>query len=136
MPSSHPSFHRITAIDVFQFAGPLQKAVVIALLAAMAAAVVVLAVKLASGKKLDGGSAFLSSLRLGGPILGGLGACWSLFNMTLGYAGVPGDPSPKIMAPGFAEAFLQVGLGFLVGVVAVLCHWAVTSRIDRQVLGV
>jgi MotA/TolQ/ExbB proton channel family len=133
---SHPSFHRITAIDVFQFAGPLQKAVIIALLLAIVAALIVLAVKLAAGKRLDGGSAFLSGLRLGGPIIGGLGACWSLFNMTLGYAGVPGDPPFKIMAPGFAEAFLQIGLGFLVGVVAVFCHWAVVSRIDRQVLGV
>lgn len=130
----HPSFHRITPFDVFVFAGPLQKVVMVGLLAAMAAALMVLVFKLASGK-LDGGSPFLSGLRLGGPIIGGLGACWSLFNMTLGYAGVPGDAPLKIMAPGFAEAFLQLGVGLLAGVVAVICHGAVTSRIDRQVLG-
>ena len=138
MPANmpHPAFHRITPVDVFDFSGPLLKLVVIALIAAMIAALVVAAIKLSSGKRLSGGSAFLSGLRLGGPIIGGLGACWSLLSMTLGYAGIVGDAPFKVMAPGFAEAFLQVGVGFLAGAVAVFCHWAVESRIDRQVLGV
>lgn len=138
MPTSGPPphFHRLTPIDVFSDGTPLMKLVVIVLLLAMAAALVVLVIKLSSGRRLTGGSAFLSGLRLGGPIIGGLGACWSLLTMTLGYASIPGDAPLKVMAPGFAEAFLQVGLGFLAGAVAVFCHWAVESRIDRQVLGV
>ena len=56
--------------------------------------------------------------------------------MTLGYANVPGEPPFKVLAPGFAESFLLIGLGLLAGTVAVLAHWAVESRIDRQVLGV
>src|SRR5215469_13100831 len=131
MHSAHP----ITPVLVFAFAGPLQKLVMIVLILSIAAALVVLATKLSSGKRLSGGSAFLSGLRLGGPVIGGLGACSSLLMMTLGYANVGKDLPLVALAPGFAEAFLQVGLGFLAGAVAVLCHWAVESRIDRQVLG-
>jgi hypothetical protein len=128
--------HRVTPIDVFQDAAPLQQLIVIALLLAMAAAVVVMVVKVSGGRRLAGGSAFLSGLRLGAPVIGGLGACSALFSMTLGVANVPIPVTLRMMAPGFAEAFLLASLGFLAGAVAVFCHWAVESRIDRQVLGV
>jgi hypothetical protein len=138
MPFSAPAppLHEITPLQVFEWSGPVQKLVVISLLLAIVAAIVVLAVKLSGGRRLAGGSTFLSGLRLGGPIVGALGACASLLSMTLGYAGVPGDPPLKILAPGFAEAFLQIELGLLAGAAAVFAHWAVESRIDRQVLGV
>jgi hypothetical protein len=126
--------HHLTPVDVFVFAEPLQKLIVVSLLAAVLAALAVLALKLRGGQRLSGGSAFLSGLRLGGPILGGLGAFLSLFNMTLGVANVPADLPLKALAPGFAEAFLVLGLGFMAGTVAVLCHWAVESRIDRTLL--
>jgi hypothetical protein len=124
----HPA---LTPIAVFAHSAPMQKAIVIALLLAIAAAVAVAAQKLSRAQRLPGGSAFLSGLRLGGPILGGLGACWSLFSMSLGYANVPGDLPLKVLAPGFAEAFLMVSLGFLAGGVAVLAHWGVEARMDR-----
>jgi hypothetical protein len=132
----HAISHQITPLDVFALAGPLLKLIVITLIVAIVAALAVLAVKLWGGRRLSGGSAFLAGLRLGGPIIGGLGACYSLLSMTLGYANVSGDPPLKVLAPGLAECFLQVSLGFLAGTVAVLAHWAVESRIDRQVLGV
>ncbi|HXU99666.1 MAG TPA: hypothetical protein VG166_04135 [Caulobacteraceae bacterium] len=125
----------LTPWTVFELAAPLQQGLMVALALAMAAAAFVLATKLRGGRRLDGGSAYLSGLRLGGPIIGALGAAFSLLNMTLGYASVPGDLPLKVLAPGFAEAFLQIGLGCLAGVVAVGAHWAVESRIDRQVLG-
>jgi hypothetical protein len=128
--------HRITPVEVFQLAAPLPKLVVIILILAIIAAIVVLAMKLAGGKRLNGGSAFLSGLRIGAPVIGILGACCSLFSMTLGVANVAVEPTLKMLAPGFAEAFLQVGLGFLGGAVAVFANWAVEARIDRQVLGV
>ena len=65
MPPVHAPIHRITPMDVFQFAGPLQKLLVVGLILAMAAAVVVLIIKLSEGRRLSGGSAFLSGLRLG-----------------------------------------------------------------------
>lgn len=126
--------HPLTPVVVFAHAASIQKLIILVLLVSMLAAVVVAVLRLSEGERLGGGSAFLSSLRLGGPILGGLGACWSLLSMALGYANVPGDVPLKALAPGFAEAFLMVGLGFLVGVVAVLAHWAVEARIDRSVL--
>ena len=130
----HPPFHPVTPVTVFELAAPLPKLVMIALILAVAAALAVLVAKLASGRRLSGGSAFLSGLRLGAPIIGFLGACDSLLMMTLGAANVPFEPTLKMLAPGFAEAFLQVGLGFLAGAVAVFAHWAVEARIDRQVL--
>jgi biopolymer transport protein ExbB/TolQ len=125
----------LTPLTVFEFAGPLQKFVMIILVVACVAALAVLALKLAGGKRLSGGSAFLSGLRLGAPIIGILGACDSGLNMTLAVASVPIDVTPKMLAPGIAESFLMVGLGFLAGAIAVVAHWAVESRIDRQVLG-
>jgi hypothetical protein len=129
-----PVNHRITPIVVFTNAETLQKLIIVALLASAVAALIVLAIKLRGGQRLDGGSAFLSGLRLGGPILGGLGACLSLLNMSIGYANVPGDLPLKVLAPGFAEAFFVVALGFLAGTVAVFANWVVESRIDHSVL--
>ncbi len=129
----HP---HLTPVDVFAFGTPLQKVVVLVLLGSIVAALIVLGAKLAGGKRLNGGSAFLSGLRLGGPVIGGLGACSSMLMMTLGVANTPVEVTLKMMAPGFAEAFLQISLGFLAGAVAVFANWAVESRIDRQVLGV
>jgi len=136
MPSqAHPVLAgSLTPFTVFEYAGPIQKFVMIILVVAMVAALVVLALKLAGGERLPGGSAFLSGLRLGAPIIGLLGACDSGLNMTLAVASVPIDVTPKMLAPGVAEAFLMVGLGFLAGAIAVVAHWAVESRIDRQVL--
>ena len=134
IPVQQTPLHRITPMDVFASSEPLQKLIIVALLASAVAALVVLALKLQGDKRLPGGSAFLSGLRLGGPILGGLGACLSLLNMSIGYAMVPGDLPLKVLAPGFAEAFFVVGLGFLAGVVAVLANWMVESRIDHSVL--
>jgi hypothetical protein len=132
---THPAVS-LTPLSVFEYAGPIQKFVMIILVATIIAALVVAALKLASGRHLSGGSAFLSGLRLGAPIIGLLGACDSGLNMTLAVASVPIEVTLKMLAPGIAEAFLMVGLGFLAGAIAVIAHWAVESRIDRQVLSV
>jgi biopolymer transport protein ExbB/TolQ len=135
-PIHHVALAPLTPLTVFDYAPPLQKFVILLLIAATVAALAVLALKLAGGKPLAGGSAFLSGLRLGAPIIGILGACDSGLNMTLAVASIPIEPTLKMLAPGFAESFLMVGLGFFAGAVAVVAHWAVESRIDRQVLGV
>jgi len=128
--------HPITLLAVFENAAPVAKLIMALLVLAIFAALAVLALKLGSGKRLTGGSAFLSGLRLGGPIIGFFGACYSGLAMTMGVANIPVQPTLKMLAPGFAESFLMVGLGFLAGLIAVIAHWAVESRIDRQVLGV
>jgi len=136
MPAPVQSLHMLRPIDIFGHAAPLQKLIIVALVIAIVAALVVLSTKLKGGKRLAGGSAFLSGLRLGGPIMGALGACATLLNMSIGYANIPDDPGFKILAPGFAECFFLVSLGLVAGTIAVLAHWAVESRIDRQVLSV
>jgi biopolymer transport protein ExbB/TolQ len=127
--------HTLTLAAVFENAATPAKLVMLVLLLAIIAAMVVAAIKLASGQRLAGGSAFLSGLRLGGPIIGFFGACYSGLAMTMGVANIPVQPTLKMLAPGFAESFLMIALGLLAGVVAVIAHWAVESRIDRQVLG-
>lgn len=125
----------LTPFFVFQNAPPVQQFIIVVLVLAIVAALTVLALKLAPGRRLSGGSPFLSGLRLGAPIVGILGACHAGLYMTLAVASIPIEPTLKMFAPGIAESFLMVGLGFLAGAIAVVAHWAIESRIDRQVLG-
>ena len=135
-PTVHRVLHGpITPIIVFQDAPLVTKLVVVLLIASIVAALVVLGTKLAQGRRLPGGSAYLSGLRLGGPIIGLLGACYTGLRMSIGIGNAPFDITFNMLAPGLAESFMQVFLGFLAGAVAVLAHWVVESRIDRQVLG-
>jgi MotA/TolQ/ExbB proton channel family len=136
----HPRAHSLAAepltpFTVFQYAPPVQQFIIVVLIAAIVAAVIVLALKLSPGRRLSGGSAYLSGLRFGAPIVGLLGACHAGLYMTLAVASIPIEPTLKMFAPGVAESFEMVGLGFLAGAIAVVAHWAVESRIDRQVLG-
>jgi len=131
--NAHPLV--LTPFKIFQLTDLPQQAIMVLLVIASLAALAVAAAKLSGGQRLAGGSAYLSGLRLGGPIIGGLGAAWSLLNATIGYANVGGDLPIRVMTPGFAEALLQISLGFFAGAVAVFANWAVESRIDRQVLG-
>ena len=125
---------RLTPAGVFFDADPLVKLVMLVLLLATVAAAVVGAVKLASGPRLTGGSAYLSALRLGGPLLGLLGAAYVGLFMFIGISNAPTPPSMTVLAPGLAEIVLLLVLGFLAGGVAVAFHWAVEARIDRAVL--
>lgn len=124
----------LTPLGIFADAAPAMKFIILALLASTVAAVVVCIVKLASGSKLTGGSAFLSGLRLGGPLAGLLGAAYTSLMIFIGISNVAGPVPLKVMAPGIAEAFFVLGLGVLAGSVAVIANWAVEARIDRTVL--
>jgi hypothetical protein len=133
MPPKTEQIH-LTLFTIFERAARFQQALMIILILATVAALVVLALKLASGRRLSGGSAFLSGLRFGGPVIGLVGACYAALTMTIGIVNVPVAVTLKLLAPGFAEIFLIMGLGFLAGVIAVFANWMVESRIDRQVL--
>jgi hypothetical protein len=134
-PEPHGAARPLTPFTVFRYAPPVQQFIIVVLILAIVAALAVLALKLSPGRRLSGGSAFLSGLRLGAPIVGLLGACHAGLHMTLALASVRIEPTLKMFAPGIAQSFEMVGLGFLAGAVAVLAHWAIESRIDRQVLG-
>jgi tellurite resistance protein TehA-like permease len=132
----HPLVGALTPLQVFADAPLAQQFIMLVLLAAMIAALIVMVLKVRRGPHLSGGSAFLSGLRIGGPIIGLLGACDAGLNMTIGVVNAGIDPTLRMLAPGIAQSFMMVGIGFLVGAVAVVAHWAVEARIDRQVLGV
>lgn len=125
----------ITLGNVFGDASPSVKLVMLLLVVGALAAVIVTVLKLASGRRLSGGSAYVSALRLGGPLLGLMGA---VFVVLMGFIGIAnaGESVPMaVLAPGFAEAALLFLLGLLAGVVGVICHWVIEARIDRTVLG-
>ncbi|MNH48487.1 biopolymer transport protein ExbB [compost metagenome] len=119
--------------QVFADANILMKAIMVLLVAATITAVVVAVLKLMSGTRLTGGSAFLSALRLGGPLIGLLGAAYIALTGFMAVAQV-GQTSLAVWSPAIAEASLLIVLGLLSGVVAVVAHWAVEARIDRAVL--
>lgn len=124
----------LTPLGIFGDAAPLMKLLILALVAATVAAIAVCSVKLASGSKLTGGSAFLSGLRLGGPLAGLLGASYTSLMIFIGLSNVAGPVPMQVIAPGIAEALFILGLGVLAGSVAVIANWAVEARIDRAVL--
>ena len=123
-----------SAGGIFAGAAPFQKLLMLGLVIATLVGVVISIRKLASGPRLSGGSAFVSGLRLGGPIAGILGASFAALRMCVGIASATYTPTLKTLAPGCAEVAALVGLGFLSGAIAVLLHWAIEAQIDKQVL--
>lgn len=123
----------MSPVSIFLDAAAPIQAVVLALIVAAIAAVVVTAKKVASGRHLTGGSAYLSALRLGAPLLGLLGAAFNGL-MMFGALAKFGPQPINVLAPGLAEATFLVVMGLIVGVIAVICHWAVEARVDRAVL--
>ena len=121
-------------VQVFVNATIINKALILCLCAATVACVVIGVRKLVAGPD-QGGSAFVSSLRLGGPVAGALGAAYALICMSVGLAHAAAAPSMQVLAPGFAEAATLIALGLFAGVVAVAFNWAIVARIDRSVLG-
>jgi len=124
----------LTLATVFFDAAETMKALMLGLVLAALAGAILTAAKLASGRRLSGGSAYLSGLRWGGPLIGLLGASFVLLSMFIGIANAPVSPPLRVLAPGFAEAALLVMLGILAGAVGVIGNWAVEARIDRAVL--
>ncbi|MFC5345958.1 MotA/TolQ/ExbB proton channel family protein [Brevundimonas staleyi] len=123
----------LTPATIFLDAALPVQIIVVALIVAALAAVAVTAKKVASGSHLTGGSAYLSALRLGAPLLGLLGAAFNGLMMFVALAKF-GDQPINVLAPGLAEAMFLVVMGLIVGVVGVICHWIVEARVDRAVL--
>lgn len=119
---------------VFGDASPFIKLLMVALVLAAVAALALTGLKLAGGRRLAGGSSFVSALRLGGPLVGLLGAVLNLINIFIGIANARAEVPLTVLSPGFAEASLIFFLGLMAGVVAVICHWIIEARIDRTVL--
>lgn len=134
LPTTAYAAVKLTVDNVFWDASPAMKVVMVVLVVASIAAIGLTAAKLKSGPTLTGGSAFVSALRLGGPLIGLLGASWNALMSFLAIANVGVQPPFPVLAPGFAESTLMFWLGLMSGVVAVVCHWVIEARIDRAVL--
>lgn len=124
----------LTPALVFMDAAPFPKLIMVGLIGAVIATIVICAKKLMAGPMLAGGSAFVSGVRLGGPLAGALGASYTMLMGFMGIANVDYPVTLKIIAPGLAEATFLLGLGLFAGAVAVVGHWALEARIDRDVL--
>jgi len=133
-PTAALAQSRLGVVTVFGDAAPLSKFLMLMMVVAAIAAMIVTAMKLSSGRRLAGGSSFVSALRPGGPLIGLLGAVFNLLMIFIGIAN-SGAPVPlTVLSPGFAEAALLFFVGLLVGVIAVTCQWVIEARIDRTVL--
>jgi biopolymer transport protein ExbB/TolQ len=124
----------LTPSLVFMDAAPFPKLIMLGLIGAVIATLVICGKKLFAGPHLAGGSAFVSGVRLGGPLAGALGASYTMLMGFMGIANVDYPVTLKIIAPGLAEATFLLGLGLFAGAVAVVGHWALEARIDRDVL--
>lgn len=128
---------RLTLGRVFADASLANQAVMAGLVAAAIAAVLVWGAGLARAvgpepSRAGAGLGFLKGVWLAGPLLGLLAASYTLLCMFIALANVQPTPSVAVLAPGFAEAALQVLLGLLAASVAVICHRHLEIRI-RQV---
>ena len=124
----------LTPAEIFANAAPVQKLIILGIVVATLAGIVVRALKLAPGRTISGGSAFISGLRLGGPIAGLLGGAFAALQMSLGVANMTYASTLKVLAPGFAEVAAVIALGLLSGAIAVALNWSIEARIDRQVV--
>jgi len=124
----------LNVVGVFGDSTPVIKLLMLGLGAASLVAVIATGLKLLPGRRLAGGSSLVSSLRLGGPLIGLLGAAYTLLMIFIGIANVGGEPPLSVLSPGFAEAAMVLLLGLLTGVIAVICQGVIEARIDRTVL--
>lgn len=125
---------KLTPVVVFLDAAMPMQLIMLLLVAAAVGAVVIAARKVLSGPSLSGGSTYLQALRLGGPLIGLLGAAYNVMVGNMAIANIGEQPPYHVLAPGVAEASFLFVLGLIAGVVAVICNWVVEARIDRAVL--
>ncbi len=125
---------RLGAGDILLYSNYIAQAMMIAMVGAALAAIAITVRKVTSGPTLTGGSAFISALRLGAPLLGLLGAMQTVFDTFIGLANIGAGVSFIALTPIFAEGTLVFIVGLITGIVAVVCHAVVEARIDRAVL--
>lgn len=131
-----PAGERLTVGGVFANASPEMQVIMILLAAATLAAVVVWALSLdkvgkGDAKGLAGALGRLRIVRSAGVPLGCLAAGYVMFSSFLGISNVRPAPTLTVVAPGLAEASLQIVLGLLATTVAVICERHLEGRIRR-----
>lgn len=118
-----PAADRLNLIGVFAHAGPLMKVVLFGLVIVSLAAVTVWVVRLMRpgqrrSNSLAAGAAWLSGVAASAPLVGLFGGAYTALNGFIGISNVRPTPSLTVLAPGFAEAMLSIGLGLLAAAIA------------------
>jgi len=131
-----PAAERLTVGGVFADASPEMKLIMLLLTAGTLAALAVWGLSLGKvskgdAKGLAGALGRLRIVRSAGVPLGCLAAAYVMFSSFLGISNVRPAPTLTVMAPGLAEASLQIVLGLLATTVAVICERHLEGRIRR-----
>jgi biopolymer transport protein ExbB/TolQ len=131
-PTMLPPDQRLGLADVFLDASPVNRAVMVGLIIATVVAVVLWAVRLTQKVDVTGWSlSYFRGLKGAGPFVGATGAAYTLLLSFIAVSNVRPSPSLTVMAPGIAEAILQILLGLLAAAVAVVCERHLEGRIRR-----
>ena len=118
--------------SVFANAAVPQKIVLVALVGAIPATVVA-AFLVHREKRADTtGARAIAELRLAGPALGLLVGAMNSFHMAQSILRAPIAPTTKQLAPGIFEVATLIGLGALVGIVAMIAHGALGLAAARS----
>lgn len=120
----------ITLGSMFGNAVLPMKLVMLGLVGSTIAILIIGAVKLMRSPP-DGGSAFISGMRIGGPAAGLLGAAYGGLNAMVGV--VMSGRSDFVLVPLLPAGFCLV-LGLLAGVVGIMAHTMMNARLDRALL--
>lgn len=117
---------------VFANAAAPQKAVLIALVAALPLTLIAAAGAIRGGKGSMAWRRMVADLRTAGPAVGLLVAGLNGFHMGETIARLPFDPTLKQVAPGIFEISVFVSLGAAVGLLAQIAHTAIHLLGRRQ----
>lgn len=133
-----PAAERLSLAGVLADAAPANQLVMGVLILATLGSLAAWAVglnRLKQGETPVTALGWLSIVRSAGVMLGLLAASLTLLGGFLGIANVRPAPDMTIMAPGWAEAILEVTLGLLASTVAVICERSLEARVRRTVAG-
>jgi hypothetical protein len=127
-----PAAERLTLAGVLTNATPQNELIIALLIAAAIGSIAAWAMALPKVAKGEpAGLGFLKIVRAAGPMLGFLGAALTLLNGFIGMANVRPAPGLTILAPGWAEATLQVVLGLLAATIATVCEQHLEAKVRR-----
>lgn len=125
-----PAAERLTLAGVLTNATPQNELIMALLIAAAIGSVAAWAMALPKVAKGEpAGLGLLKIVRGAGPMLGFLGAALTLLNGFIGMANVRPAPGLTILAPGWAEATLQVVLGLLAATIATVCEQHLEAKL-------
>jgi hypothetical protein len=128
-----PAAERLTLAGVLTNATPQNELIMALLIAAVIGSVAAWAMALPRAAKGEAaGLGFLKIVRGAGPLLGFLGASLTLLNGFIGMANVRPAPGLTILAPGWAEATLQVVLGLLAATIATVCEQHLEAKLRKS----